>query len=118
MGHYPTEVLRRRWQSIKERIRSVYPIASDEQLQYREGKEEQLISRLQDITGKSREQTWTIISIAASLDVCEENRFAGNHNASYLPINKPERTIPAEIVRVERHKRPAVSEINAHAISS
>src|SRR5580704_13405017 len=43
------------WNDVRKRILDVYPRLTENELQYQEGKEDQLLSTLQQKTGKRRE---------------------------------------------------------------
>jgi hypothetical protein len=45
-----------RWPEVKARIKSTYPDIADEDLNYEEGNEEELLDVLEGQTGKSREE--------------------------------------------------------------
>jgi uncharacterized protein YjbJ (UPF0337 family) len=50
------------WNLIKGKLRQKYANLTDNDLQYTEGKEEEMIGRLQKKLGKSREEVEDIIS--------------------------------------------------------
>ena len=45
-----------KWNQVKGKLKERYGDLSDDDLTYQEGKEEQLLGRLQEKTGKSRDQ--------------------------------------------------------------
>ncbi|HLR35884.1 MAG TPA: CsbD family protein [Tissierellales bacterium] len=45
-----------RWNQIKGKVKSTYADLTDNDLMYAEGKEEELLGKLQKKTGKSREE--------------------------------------------------------------
>lgn len=52
--------IKNRWNDVKKKILDVYPRLTENDLQFREGREEQLLTTLQQKTGKKREElvTW------------------------------------------------------------
>lgn len=50
------------WNQIKGNLKEKYGDLTDDDLQYAEGKEDQLIGRLQEKLGKSREEVMEIIN--------------------------------------------------------
>ena len=44
------------WQEVKEMIKEIVPFLTDEDLELEEGKEEELWGRLQNKTGRTREE--------------------------------------------------------------
>lgn len=50
------------WNEVKGRLKEEYGELTDDDLQYREGKEDQLVGRLQQKLGKSKDEVRRIIS--------------------------------------------------------
>jgi uncharacterized protein YjbJ (UPF0337 family) len=55
-------VIKGNWNVIKGKLRQKYANLTDDDLQYVEGKEEEMLGRLQKKLGKSREEVEDIIS--------------------------------------------------------
>lgn len=49
-------MLEGKWNLVKGKLKEKYGQLTDDDLQYTEGKEDQLIGRLQEVTGKAREE--------------------------------------------------------------
>lgn len=48
--------LKGRWNELKGKVKQVYADLTDNDLRYEEGKDDELLGRLQQKTGKSREE--------------------------------------------------------------
>jgi uncharacterized protein YjbJ (UPF0337 family) len=58
------------WEEVKEKMKENDHTLTDDDLEYSEGREEELITRLQKVMGKSREQVIAYIeSISANKDL-------------------------------------------------
>jgi hypothetical protein len=44
------------WYILKAKIKQIYPSLRDEELNYSEGREEELLTRLHELTGKSEKE--------------------------------------------------------------
>jgi hypothetical protein len=44
------------WNQVKRKIQDAYPTLTEEDLKYEDGQEEELLERLEDETGKEREE--------------------------------------------------------------
>lgn len=53
--------LKGKWNQAKGKLKQSYGSLTDDDLQYEEGKEDELIGRLQDKLGKSREEVREIL---------------------------------------------------------
>jgi|DEB19_MinimDraft_2_1074335.scaffolds.fasta_scaffold240876_1 uncharacterized protein YjbJ (UPF0337 family) len=51
--------VKRNWDDVKLRARKAYPNLTDEDLTFKEGKENEMIERIQKKIGKSKEETAT-----------------------------------------------------------
>ncbi|QIA09318.1 CsbD family protein [Draconibacterium halophilum] len=49
-------IIKGKWNLVKGKLKEKYGQLTDDDLQYVEGKEDQLIGRLQEVTGKAREE--------------------------------------------------------------
>lgn len=56
-----TEILKGNWHIIKGRLRQKYAHLTDNDLRYAQGQEEELIGRLQKLTGQTREEIEMIL---------------------------------------------------------
>lgn len=48
--------LKEKWTSYKDKIKQAHPELADHDLQYEEGKDEELLSRLQEKLGKTKKE--------------------------------------------------------------
>lgn len=53
--------LKGKWNQVKGKLKQSYASLTDDDLQYQEGKEDELIGRLQDKLGKSRDEVRKIL---------------------------------------------------------
>ncbi len=58
--------LKGQWNIIKGRLKQQYGDLTDDDLDYREGQEDELLGRIQKRLGKSREETERLLSTSAS----------------------------------------------------
>lgn len=49
------------WEEVKEKLKEKYAVLTDNDLVYREGKEEELLYHLQERLGKSKEEVKTLL---------------------------------------------------------
>ena len=49
-------IVKGKWNLVKGKLKEKYGQLTDDDLQYAEGKEDQLIGRLQEVTGRTREE--------------------------------------------------------------
>lgn len=55
------------WQSAKEQLKQRWPALRDEDLEYEQGRQDELVSRLQLLTGETRENLERTITEACKL---------------------------------------------------